>query len=130
LIAGQLLGGAGLDTPELRAIIHPIDPDRIALRRAPRLVMAFWRRGIDAMTIGTWIMVRPDLLGGDPARLARLAIHELVHVRQWADFGFFGFLRRYLSDYWSSRRQGQDPTNAYRAIRLEREAREVAARFS
>lgn len=127
---GRVLDRAGLDSPELRAIIHPVDPYEIDLRPASRVLMAFWRKGIDAMTIRTWIFVRSDLLDGDPVPLARLAIHELVHVRQWADFGFFGFLRRYLTDYWNGRRMGYDPTTAYRAIRLEREAREVVTRVS
>jgi hypothetical protein len=57
-------------------------------------------------------------------------VHELVHVRQWSDYGALGFLRRYLGDYLGRRRRGAGHRMAYWSIRLEVEARSVASRFS
>jgi hypothetical protein len=53
-------------------------------------------------------------------------VHELVHVRQWREFGTLGFLRRYLADYFRGRRKGLGHTAAYLAIRFEVEARELS----
>jgi hypothetical protein len=58
-----------------------------------------------------------------------LLVHELVHVRQWADFGVFGFLRRYLADYLRGRFKGLGHREAYLAIGFEQEARRLAALF-
>ena len=82
------------------------------------------------MTIKNWIFVDPKYLKGDRDRLAVLAIHELVHARQWCDLGVLGFLRRYGSDYVSGRRQGLSHRDAYLEIGLEVEAREVQARLT
>lgn len=81
-------------------------------------------RQADAMTLGRTIYVRP----GHEASQALLA-HELVHVRQWQQYGRFGFLRRYLWDYVRNLVTLRDHMAAYWAIAFEAEAREVAAQW-
>lgn len=76
----------------------------------------------DALTVGRTIYVRP----GHEASDALLA-HELVHVRQWRQYGWFGFLRRYLAAYLANLVRLRDHMAAYRAIPLEAEARAAAA---
>ena len=78
------------------------------------------------MTLPWGIYVRPATLRGDPIRLAGLLKHELVHVVQLQRLGTIGFLRRYLGDYWSGRRKGLKHNEAYLAIRLEVEARQLS----
>ena len=78
------------------------------------------------MTLPWAIYIRRDMLGGDAPVLARLVSHELVHVRQWHQLGTLKFLRCYLGDYWRGRRRGLDHTQAYMAISLEQEAREIS----
>ena len=78
------------------------------------------------MTLPWAIYVRSEVLGGDSVRLARLVSHELVHVRQWQDLGTLKFLRRYLSDYLRGRRKGLSHSQAYLAISLETEARQIS----
>lgn len=78
------------------------------------------------MTLPWAIYIRRDVLGGDAPVLARLVSHELVHVRQWHQLGTLTFLRRYLGDYWRGRRRGLGHTQAYLAISLEQEAREIS----
>jgi len=127
--AGRVLTEAGVDTDELRVLIHPIQPEQVWLRSATPLMIRFWGSGIQAMTVRRWIFVDPGLLNGDRAKLSLLIIHELVHVRQWSDLGVLGFLSSYLGSYLRGRRNGLNHRDSYRAIDLEVEAREIQARF-
>ena len=78
------------------------------------------------MTLPWAIYVRTEVLGGDSSHLSRLIEHELVHVSQWQRLGVARFLKRYLSDYLRGRRQGLSHNQAYLAISLESEAREIS----
>ena len=77
-----------------------------------------------AMTLGKTIYVRPGREDDDV-----LIAHELVHVRQWHELGRIGFLVRYLSSYLVNLVRLRRHMAAYRAIPLEIEAREEAARW-
>lgn len=87
-----------------------------------------WRHGIRGVTSGSLVFVDIDTIRGDPDQLARLVIHELVHVRQCRAAGFRRFVYTYLKDYWIGRLGGKSPRQAYRDISHEREARELTAR--
>jgi len=76
----------------------------------------------DAMTVGRTIYVRPGHEHSDS-----LMAHELVHVRQWQEYGWFGFLRRYLGAYLRNLMKLRNHMAAYRAIPLEVEARAEAS---
>lgn len=116
--ASALLGPH--DTPRLRSLILPADPDRVDVRVLPAWVpVPGW---VGAITTPWAIYIRPHLLGGDPAILARLLVHELIHVRQWKTLGVPRFLASYLSDYLRGRLRGLGHRDAYQSIRLEREA--------
>jgi hypothetical protein len=128
--AGRILSESSLDTDELRALIHPIQPEQVWLRSASPFMMRIWGSGIQALTVRRWIFVDPIALNGDRAKLSLLVIHELVHVRQWSDLGVLGFLRRYLGDYLHGRRDGLTHRDSYLAIDLEVEARQIQARFT
>lgn len=73
--------------------------------------------GASATTIGRLILVRRGRETDE-----RLMRHERVHVRQWAELGHLGFLRRYLSAYAHWRLRGYPHWGAYRRIPLEIEA--------
>jgi hypothetical protein len=104
-----------------------VDLDRVRVRPAPKPIRVVWTGPIAAMTLPWAIYVDPQVLTGEPGVLARLVFHELVHVRQWTERGVFGFLGSYLADYLSARLHGASHYDAYLGIRLEREAREIAA---
>jgi len=127
---GRLLTETGRDSDLLRVAIDPIRPEQLGLKAASPLMMRLWGPGIQAMTIRNWIFVDPKILTGDRDRLSRLAIHELVHVRQWHEFGVVGFMRRYAVDYLRGRRRGLDHRDAYLNIGLEEEARQIQARLT
>lgn len=126
--AGRLLRGTGLDTAALRDLITPVDPDEINVWPASRWLRMLWRPGISGVTHWRWVFVEPELMRGDQARLARLVIHELVHVRQYTESGYLRFTARYISDYVKGRLAGKSPRDAYLGIAAELEAREVTAK--
>lgn len=89
-----------------------------------RIVTVPWLpTGVAGMTLGSLVLVRRDHVGDEA-----LLRHELVHVRQWRELGAPRFLWRYLTAYAAGRRQGLSHDEAYRAIPLEAEAREIAGR--
>lgn len=126
--AGRLLREAGLDSDALRVRISPVDPDRVNVWPASRLLRSLWRPGIRGVTLWKWIFVDPELMNGDPDRLARLVIHELVHLRQVIDAGYLPFTTRYVVEYVQGRAAGKDGRQAYLDISAEVEARELTAR--
>ena len=73
--------------------------------------------GADGMTIGRFVMVRKGHEDSD-----YLIAHELVHVRQYRERGFLGFLRRYLGRYLVLRLDGWGHDAAYRRLPEEIEA--------
>jgi hypothetical protein len=127
--AGRLLASSGLDSFRLRLLIHPVRPESVEVRPAPALLRRVWGKGIKAMTIRKRVYIEPEFLKTLPERGGLLLVHELVHVRQWSDFGVFGFIRRYLSDYLRGRFKGLGHRKAYLAIGFEQEARRLAALF-
>ncbi len=80
------------------------------------------------ITLGRFVFVTPGYDNADGA--SSLLAHELVHVEQWKRLGTLGFLRQYLSSYVSGLRAGLSPHQAYRAIPLERQAREQTSRWA
>jgi len=118
------LGGA--DPAEIGNRLRLVDIDRVAIRPAPKWMIRTWRGNVAAMTLPWAIYVRRDVLGGDASRLSNLIEHELVHVRQWQQLGTIRFLRLYLGGYLGGRRKGLGHNQAYLAISLEKEARELS----
>ena len=100
--------------------------DRVMVRPAPRWLVRLWGQRASAMTVPWAVYLDPQLLAGDVHRLGGLIVHELVHLRQWRQLGVARFLWRYLGDYWRARRRGFSHRQAYLAISLEEEARQVS----
>ena len=125
--AGRLLRETGYDTDALRLRIAPVNPDTISVWPASPVFRLFWRRGIEGVTYWKYVFVDAEVLRGDRERLARLVIHELVHVRQYLAMGYVPFVVSYVKEYLSGRLGGLSGYEAYRAISFEREARELTA---
>lgn len=118
------------DTPALRAWLAPLRPEQVLVRPVPPVLRLLWPRWVAAMALPGVVWVRPEALSYEADRLARLMIHELVHAWQWETVGVVGFARSYLADYLRGRVRRLGHRRSYAAIRLEVEAREVAARFT
>ena len=128
--AGRILREVGLDTDELRVTLLPVNPDRVNVWPASKLIMTTWREGIQGVTYGRVILVNPEMFVGDRRRLASLVIHEMVHVRQFHDLGYLGFSIKYLRSYLTGRFGGKSARQAYLDVPAEVEARQIAARLS
>ncbi|MGH8875621.1 MAG: hypothetical protein ACRDVM_10285, partial [Acidimicrobiia bacterium] len=126
---GRVLAAGGRDPTALRALLAPLEPEAVSVRPAPPWLRRLWIGELGAMTLPWAIYVRPDLLQGDPASLAKLLVHELVHARQWNQHGGVRFLLGYLGDYLRGRLRGLSHWEAYRATRAETEARELTGRL-
>jgi hypothetical protein len=120
-----MLRAGGMDQVRVRLLVDPVDPDKVEVRSAPRLMRRFWGQGISAMTIPNRIFIDPDAMS---SRLGPgvLLVHELIHVRQWEQLGALRFLWRYLTAYLDGRMKGMGHRSAYLAIPLEVEARAAA----
>lgn len=122
----SILKAAGLDVGAVCRACGLDRPDLVPVRPAPRWMTRWWQGPVAAMTLPWGIYVSPEVLGGDRRVLARLLVHELVHVRQWRALGIMAFTSHYLQEYLRGRRRGLRHFDAYLAVDLEREAREIA----
>lgn len=126
--AGRILRETGYDTDAVRVRISPVNPDEVNVWPASRVMRRLWRPDIKGVTLWKWVFVDPELMRGDRHRLARLVVHELIHLRQLADDGYLGFTARYVWEYLRGRVQGKSGREAYLDISAEAEARELTAR--
>ncbi len=125
----EALTRADLDLERLTVALPNVDPATIPVHSASRLFRMFWAKGISAVAMPWGIYLHPDRLERSAADVGRLMVHELTHIDQWRRLGAIGWGRSYLGDYFRGRRSGLTHHEAYRAIGLEREARDVATRL-
>jgi len=126
--AGRLLCETGYDNEALRSSITPIDPFDINIYPAAQPFRSLWRPGVRGVTHWRWVFIDPEVMRGDRDRLARLVVHELVHVRQYVTTGYVRFMAGYITEYWRGRLSGKDGRQAYLDISAEVEARDLAKR--
>lgn len=128
--AAEAVDAAGIDRDLLASALSRVDPSRVPVWAAARWFRILWARGITAVAMPWGIYVHPDRLEARLADLGPLIVHELSHIDQWRRLGPIGWLRAYLGDYLRGRWNGMRHREAYRSIRLEVEAREVAGRLA
>lgn len=131
ITAGDMLRQGGIDLDSLAAVAPRVDPDTVEVRVASPLFRRTWARGISAVTMPWAIYVTPAVMdrhraGSEPHRTGRLMAHEVMHVEQWRRLGGVRHLVQYVGDYVRGRLRGLSHWEAYRAIRLEQEARAAA----
>lgn len=127
--AARILARAEIDSDELRRTLHPVRPEDINVWPAAKPIRMLWRSGVRGVTLGPLVLADPRLLQEHGVALARLVVHELVHVRQFAELGYARFMFRYLREYVTARLHGEGHREAYLGISAESEARDVAERF-
>ncbi|MFQ5555142.1 MAG: hypothetical protein ACE5GC_07230 [Acidimicrobiia bacterium] len=130
-IAEEALVAGGVDLRVLRQVLPRVDPGAVWVRVAPSWFRALWGQRIAAVCMAWGVYVRPDVMdrhraGTDPVRTAHLMVHELTHLEQWRRLGGVRHTMRYAGDYLRSRFAGKAHRAAYRAVRLEVEARHAA----
>lgn len=134
LTAGDALVSAGFDVAAVRRALPHVEPYAVPVRVASPFFRFFWARGIVAVAMPWGIYVTDTVdarlrSGAESERSGSLLVHELAHLEQYARLGPMRHLAEYLGDYLRGRLRGASHWDAYRSIRLEVEAREVAARF-
>ena len=82
--------------------------------RIPSLLSVFIN--INAITIGKYIFFKGNIH-------EKVLRHELVHVAQWKETLYIGFLFFYITDWIVGLLKHRNFYDAYRSIRMEREAR-------
>ncbi len=130
-MARDALVAGGIDLETLRAVLPRVDPAHVTVSVAPRWFRALWGKRIAAVCMAWGIYVRPEVMarhrgGADPARVAHLMVHELTHLEQWRRLGGLRHALQYVGDYLRLRVAGRRHWEAYRAVRLEVEARQTA----
>ncbi|MBT8212327.1 MAG: hypothetical protein KJN71_04185 [Acidimicrobiia bacterium] len=125
--AGDYLIRGGVSLPAVEDRLPHVDPGTVEVRPAGRAFRMTWAKGIVAVAMPWGIYVHPGTLDKAPEDLARLIVHELVHIEQWRREGGAGHLRQYVGDYLRGRRARKGHWGSYRDIGLEIEARQVAA---
>ena len=128
--AERIILQSSYDLDRVEELIHPVKAKQVNVWPASRWIRMFWCRGISGVTQWRWILVDPRLLSGATDRLARLVIHELVHLRQFREQRYVPFMLRYLRDYLRGRVSGMSGREAYLAIPAEVEAREITSRVT
>ena len=96
--------------------------ERVRVVRVPVLAP-----GTSGMTLGRFVFVTSD---ENRNGTRKLLAHELVHVRQWHELGVVRFLAKYLASYSREMIRHRNHARAYRAIRLEVEAYDLADEWS
>ena len=109
-----------LEGPEIESydVLSPELAERVRIVQVPVLPT-----GSSGMTIGRFVFLKSD---DDHSGNRKLLAHELIHVRQWHEAGWWTFLRSYLGDYCRELRRRRRHRDAYLAIRAERQARAEA----
>ncbi len=132
--AADLLRAAGIDPDSLAELMPHVDPAAVKVRVARAWFRRIWAKGIVAVALPTGVYVQPNVMerfrsGLEAGRWGPLIVHELMHIEQWRRLGVFRHATQYTSDYIRGRFQGFGHWEAYRAIRLEVEARDAASQI-
>ncbi len=135
LTAAAALSMLGVDVAAVVAVVPTVDPARVRIVPASQLFRRFWAKGIVAVTMPWAVYVTPAVLhritsSDDRHGLARLVVHELVHLHQYRTAGPLRHIGRYVADYLRGRRGGLGHWDAYLGIEAEVEARRLAAEFA
>ncbi|MCP3994563.1 MAG: hypothetical protein GY722_05790 [bacterium] len=130
--ADDILRASGIDPESLRDLMPRVDPASVLVKVASPTARRFWAKGIAAVALPTGVFVQPTIMdrfrsGAEPERSGTLIVHELMHIEQWRRLGGLAHVTQYLGDYLRGRYRRLGHWEAYRSIRLEVEAREVAA---
>ena len=129
--AADLLRASGIDPSDLGELMPRVDPAAVRVKVASPFFRKLWAKGIAAVSLPNGVFVQPAIMdrlrsGAEPERTGRLLVHELMHIEQWRRLGAIRHLSQYVGDYLKGRYRRLGHWEAYRAIRLEVEARGAA----
>lgn len=126
----EAFAAAGYD-PEVVAQVAPgVDPAHLLVREARPWFERIYLRTSRALALPHVIYLHSRLYTRPRAEVARLLLHEFIHVSQWRRKGIPRFIAGFLGDYLVGRLRRRGHRAAYSSIRLEVEARMAVARVA
>ena len=130
--AADGLAATGVDLEWLGRLLTRVDPAQVPVREAPRWFRALWSTGIVAVAMPWAVYLTPAMMdryetAAEAPRLGRLLVHELAHLEQFRRLGAVRHVTQYAYDYLRGRLRRKGHWAAYQSVRLEIEARGIAA---
>lgn len=124
----EALEAAELDVPSVREVAPGVDFERLLVREASPWVEKLILRRYAAIAFPHVIYMHSRWYRRPRVAVARLVVHELVHVSQWHHVGKLRFAALYVGDYLRGRLARRGHEVAYREIRYETQARDATDR--
>ena len=106
------------------ALLHMQRPSLWSIRGPKTLIAhATLYKRASGITLGRHVYIKRSIASETGALPLSLVVHEVVHVAQYLEQGYAGFLARYLADYAKNLKSGMPDYEAYLNIPHELEAR-------
>ena len=121
----EALEAGGIDLERAAAVTPGVDPEITLVREARAWFEKVYLSNSAAIAFPHVIYMHTRLYRLPRAEVARLVLHELVHVSQWQSEGKLRFLAIYVFDYLRGRLRRIGHQRSYEAIRYEVKAREA-----
>ncbi len=126
-----MLVASGIGLDRVREALPGVEPYAVDVRLAPAWFRRLWAKGISAVTMPWAVYATPEAfaaVGGAKVelRFGELIVHELAHIEQFRHLGAIRHIAGYAADYLRGRLRRQTHWEAYRNVRLEVEARQIA----
>lgn len=119
----EAVEAAGIDRAAVEAVTPGVDLDSLLVREATGWFEKLVLRRSAAIALPHVVYMHSHTYRKPRAELARLVIHETVHVSQWRSTGIFKFATTYALDYIRGRIRRRGHDRAYEEIRYEVDAR-------
>ena len=121
----EALEAAGIDPASVQVVAPGVDLERLLVREASSLLEKLVLRRNAAIALPYVVYMHSRWYRRPRAQLARLVIHEAVHVSQWRQTGKLKYAATYACDYLRGRVRRRGHDEAYQQIRYEVQAREA-----
>lgn len=119
----EALEAGGVDLASVAELTPGVDAERLLIREARPWFERLVLRSSTAIALPYVVYVHSHTYRRPRRQLARLVVHEMVHVSQWRQEGYLRFAFRYSWDYLRGRARRRSHAEAYNAIRYEVVAR-------
>ena len=120
----EALEAADIALAPIRAVTPGVDLERLLVREANSFFEKLVLRSNAAIALPHVIYMHSRWYRRPRAEMARLVLHEAIHVSQWRQTGNLRFAATYVFDYLRGRVRRRGHARAYREIRYETQARD------
>ena len=121
----EALEAAGIELSSVQRVTPGVDLERLLVREASRLFEKLLLRNNAALALPHVVYMHSRAYRRPRAQLARLVVHEAIHVSQWRQTGSLKFAATYAWDYVRGRVGRRGHVRAYQEIRYEVQARDA-----